>query len=612
MRRHVPLKVFFAALGLLTTPLCVTSSAIATTSAPTTQRPAPALPSRPPPPAPLIEPADDPPAPTPPPGAGPALSVNVSANRKPISPYIYGMNFAGEALAQAVRLPVRRWGGNAVTRYNYLIDAYNTGSDWYFENIANANSNVAALPNGSASDRFVEQDRGTNTETLMTIPMIGWVAKQRIQDHPFDCGFKVSKYGAQQSTDPWDADCGNGRQPDGAPITGNDPTDTSVAVGPQFVKNWINHFVSRYGTAANGGVLFYNLDNEPDLWFETHRDLFSTAWKYQEFRDRSYLYARAVKEADASALTLGPVVHGWTYYWHSPYDGQRGDWASPDDRNANGGTPFAPWYLQQMKAYEQANGVRILDYFDLHYYPQASGVALSPAGNASTQALRLRSTRSLWDPAYADESWINGTEGGPAVRLIPRMREWVNAYYPGTRLAVGEYNWGALDHINGALAQADVLGLFGREGLDLATLWAPPGAGDPGAFAFRMFRNYDGSGGAFGDTSVQASSADQDKLAIYAAQRSGDNALTLIIINKTPGTDLTSAISLAGFSPSPSAQVYRYSAANLNAIVAQPSQPVTSTGFTATFPAYSITLVVILTGTPLELSQHLYLPLIRR
>ena len=114
--------------------------------------------------------------------------------------------------------------------------------------------------------------------------------------------------------------------------------------------------------------------------------------------------------------------------------------------------------------------------------------------NAATQALRLRSTRSIWDPNYPDESWINGTEGWPTVRLIPRMRDWVASNYPGTKLAITEYNWGALDHINGALAPADALGIFGREGLDLATLWAAPDPDQPGAFAFRMYRNYDGPG----------------------------------------------------------------------------------------------------------------------
>ena len=258
---------------------------------------------------------------------------------------------------------------------------------------------------------------------------------------------------------------------------------------------------------------------------------------------------------------------------------------------------FPAWYLQQMKVYEQANGKRILDYFDLHYYPQADGVMLGPAGDADTQALRLRSTRSLWDAAYADESWIKDSPDGPAVRLIPRMREWINANYPGTKLAIGEYNWGGLEHINGALAQADVLGIFGREGVDLAMMWDPPSVNQPGAYAFRMYRNYDGAGSKFGDVSVSADSADQGQLAIYAAQRSSDNALTLMVINKT-GATLTSDVSLNGFTPIGNAKVYRYSAASLNAIVKLADQPVSAGGFTASFPANSITLFVLGSSAP--------------
>ncbi len=585
MRRLVSLKTLFAAFCLMTLPFCATSPAVATPSATFGVT-----------------------------AAGPALSVNVSANRRPISPYIYGLNFADEALAEELRLPVRRWGGNAVTRYNWQNDVSNHASDWYFENIKE--SDAANLPADSAAIRFIEQDRRTSTATLLTLPMSGYVSN----NNALTCGFDTVKYAYTAKPYPdgrpgtdyqWRPTCGNGiHNADGSYVTGNDPLDTSLVITPTFVANWVNYLKGRYGTAANGGVLFYNLDNEPDLWFETHRDVFPTGWKYQECRDRAYLYARAVKDADPTALTLGPVVHGWTYYWHSPYDGQRQDWSTPDDRNANGGTPFAPWYLQQMKAYEQANGLRILDYFDLHYYPQAPNVALSPAGDANTQALRLRSTRSLWDAAYTDESWIASAGPEAQVKLIPRMKAWVDANYPGTRLAVGEYNWGALDHLNGALAQADVLGIFGREGVDLATLWGPPESNQPGAFAFRMYRNYDGNGGTFGETSVQAASADQGQLAIYAAQRSSDNALTLIIINKTPGADLTSTVSLAGFSPTVSAEVYRYSAADLSAIVAQPAQAVTASGFTATFPAHSITLVVI--PPSVTLSQRVYLPLVRR
>jgi len=539
----------------------------------------------------------------------PALSINAGANQHAISPLIYGMNFADAALVQDVRLPVDRWGGNSTTRYNWQLDVHNTGSDYYFENIPDGNSTT--LPNDSTADRFIDQDHGTSTQTLLTVPLIGWTPKRRLANHPYDCGFPKTSFPSQQSFDPYDTDCGNGLNPNSTPIIGNDPADTSVAIGPTFVQDWMRHLIGRYGTAAQGGVELYNLDNEPGLWNETHRDVHPDPPTYDELSDRGKQYAAAIKAVDPDALTLGPVQDGWTRYFYSSYD-------IAQDRANHGGEPFVEWYLQQMAAYENINHKRLLDYFDLHYYPQANGVSLSPAGDANTQALRLRSTRALWDPSYVDESWIpstgeatavNGAGVDGAVQLIPRMRDWVAKNYPGTKLAISEYNWGALDSLNGALAQADVLGVFGREGLDLATLWASPSPTDPGAFAFRMFRNYDGQGGAFGDTSVGASSADQGQLAVYAARRDGDGALTLMIINKT-ASSLTSQISLAGFTSSGTAQVYRYSAASLNAIVRQADQPVGSTS-SATFPAGSITLLV-LPKLSVPLTPQVDLPLVRR
>jgi hypothetical protein len=523
--------------------------------------------------------------------AGPALSVNVATGRRAISADIYGMNFADEAMATELRVPVNRRGGNSTTRYNWQVDTFNTGSDYYFENIPEANPNVGLLPNGSAADRFVEQNRRTATRTIMTMPLIGWVAKRRLENHPYDCGFKVSKYGAQQSVDPYDTDCGNGVLPTSVNIAGNNPTDTSVAVGPSFVSAWVAHLTGNYGTAANGGVTFYALDNEPALWNSTHRDVHPSPITYDEIRDRGYQYGAAIKAADPTAKVLGPVEWGWCGYIYSASD--PGGCSIGPDYIAHGNTPFVVWYLQQMRAYELANSQRILDYLDLHFYPQQAGVALQPAGNAATQALRLRSTRALWDPTYIDESYISDlAPGGIAIQMIPRMKGWVDANYPGTKLAFTEYNFGGLENINGALAQAEVLGIFGREGLDLATIWSPPATGDPGAYAFRMYRNYDGAGNGFGETSVSATSADPSSLSVFAAQRTADSALTLIAINKS-GNDLASTVSLAGFTPQSPAAVYRYDGITPGAITRPANQALSAGGFSATFPANSITLFVI-------------------
>ncbi len=362
------------------------------------------------------------PLPTPlPPLAGPALTIDAQAARKTISPYIYGMNFASEELAAELRLPVRRWGGNATTLYNFKLDVHNTGSDWYFENIPEYNSNPAALPDGSSVDRTIDQDRLTGTQSIITIPLIGWTPKRRVENHPYDCSYKVSKYGPQESVDGWDEDCGNGKDKNGKNITNNDPNDAYMPVTTAYIQEWVAHLVGKYGTAADGGVMFYNLDNEPMLWPYTHRDVHPQMTTYDEVRDATFKYAAALKEADPTAQTLGPVLWGWCAYRYSALD----DCKPGEDYKSHGNMGFVEWYLQQMAAYEEQHGVRLLDYLDLHIYPQAQGVMSGSQGDPDVQALRLRSTRSLWDPTYVDESWIKDS-----ITLIPRMREWVNAELP--------------------------------------------------------------------------------------------------------------------------------------------------------------------------------------
>jgi Glycoside hydrolase family 44 len=528
-----------------------------------------------------------------------ALTVDAGAGQKQISPYIYGLNFAKKAFAQEIDLPVRRWGGNDTSRYNWQINATNHGSDWFFHNDTHSHSYTGAA---ETSDQWAAENKIIRAESLITMPMIGYVAKDGNQS---TYGFSIVNYGSQDLNDKDNGfpDAGNGIS-DGVPIIVNDPADTSIAINETFATGWVSHLIETHGAASAGGVKFLALDNEPGLWHETHRDVHRAPLTYDESYTQGALYAAAMKTADPAVLIFGPVQDGWTRYWYASYFSQ----AQADaDRQSHGGLAFVPWYLQRMNAYEQANGVRLLDFLDLHFYPQ-NGVDQALAGNAAKQALRLRSTAALWDPTYVDESWIKdaGPDGG-IVRLIPRMHDWVDDNYPGTGLALTEYNWGGLEHINGALTQADILGIFGQEGLDLAALWNYPerlnsGTKEeikydvfetlPGAYAFRLYRNYDGNGSKFGDLSVTAASANRAELAIYAARRTVDGVLTLMVINKTVGL-LTGDVALAGFAPAAVAEVYRYSNANLNVIVKAADQPVNPTGFSTSFPANSITLFVV-------------------
>ena len=121
-----------------------------------------------------------------------------------------------------------------------------------------------------------------------------------------------------------------------------------------------------------------------------------------------------------------------------------------------------------------------------------------------------------------EKSWITQSTGGKPIQLIPWVKQKIDKYYPGTQMAFSEYDYGAGGHVSGGIAQADVLGIFGKYGVFLSNYW-----GDLKAYnkaAFKLYRDYDGQGGAFGDTEVSSATEDVTQSSCYAS-----------VDSKTPG-----------------------------------------------------------------------------
>jgi hypothetical protein len=491
------------------------------------------------------------------------LSVDCQGPDHPISPYIYGVAGGGEPWELAPT--ARRWGGNRTTRYNFELAVTNAGKDWFFENTKEGDYH-----------QYLAEQRAHASFGALTLPMIGWVAKDATSS-----GFPVSKFGPQHATDGWRPDAGDGIDKSGKPLPPGPPTQTSTPADPAFIRRWVEAIRADERQHAARSVQMYILDNEPALWSANHRDVHPAAVSYDELLDRTLRYASAVRAGDPDALIAGPAEWGWSGYLYSAKDLESGATLRPD-RRAHGDTPLLPWYLARLREHEKSTGTRLLDVLDVHFYPQAAGV-YGNAADPATAALRLRSTRALWDPTYKDESWIDDT-----VRLIPRLKEWVEQNYPGLRISIGEYNFGAEQHMSGALAEAEALGRFGTEGLDYAFYWTFPPRNSPAFWAFRAFRNFDGQGAHFLDRSLATKMS--PSVSIFASRDESRKHLVLILLNLDPNADAKTSIELSGCSPVARTRRFAYTSRS-QALIPDGTQAGGS--LDELLPAYSITVLDI-------------------
>ena len=518
-----------------------------------------------------------------------AIVVNAAMNRRAIDPRIYGVAYASAAELAELNAPLNRWGGNSTTRYNWKLNAHNTAFDWFFQSHPDEGG---AVP-GAAADLYIARSRASGAEPMLTLPAIGWVAKLG-PNRSVAWSYSVAKYGAQQQTDVWHPDSGNGRRADGTRIANNDPNEANQPAGIEYQAEWVRHLTNRWGSAGRGGVRYYLLDNEPSIWHGTHPDVHPAGATMEEVRDRLLGLAEQVKAIDPDSIVVGPEEWGWLGLLYSgadqQYAGSRNDWSRFPDREAHGNMDFLPWFLDQSRQRGQAAGRRLLDVVTTHLYP--AGIAQDDVSEAA-QLLRNRSTRALWDPNYTDESWI-----AAKVNLIPRLRNWVETYYPGTRIGITEYNWGwAENHMNAATAQADLLGIFGREGVDLANRWTTPTNTSPTFKAMKLYRNYDGRKSTFGETSLAATVPNPDSVAAFAAERASDGALTAVVINKQLHASAAASLSVSNFAARGTAEHWQLADA-ATGIRRLADVAVAGGTLSVTLPPQSISLFVVPPAAP--------------
>ncbi len=507
------------------------------------------------------------------------VSVDLNSYRKPISPYIYGVNsdFRKEEYLYDADATSARQGGNRFSGYNWETNFSNAGRDYYHysdQYLVDFNKDELAIPGAPALGFAREAAEKNVPYKITTIQMAGYVAADdagevlETEKAPSDRWIEVkARKGSEFSLTP-------------------DKTDGYV-----YMDEYVNYLVQNLGDATTAtGYQAYNLDNEPALWDATHAYMHPDPVTCEEIVTKSIDFSSAIKDVDPHAEIFGLALFGlgaYTNFAEAP------DWAEHSDEY----NWFISYYLDEMRKAEEEHGKRLIDVIDVHYYSEAKGqcrvTECEDATHTDCIDARLQSPRTLWDPMYIENSWIgNGLQG--YLPVLKTVNDSIDTYYPGTKLAMTEYNFGGGSHISGAVAQADALGVFAEQGVYVANLWNVCSSMEYHLSAINLYTNYDGNGAAFGDTLVASETSDLEKATSYAAIDGADpSRVTLVLTNKSQTETQNAAITLASDADYSSAKVYGITGSSPEIRLLQTVDSIENNSFSLEIPALSVVQIEI-------------------
>lgn len=461
---------------------------------------------------------------------------------KAISPYIYGINFNEDVADAPSGVTLNRAGGNRWTAYNWENNASNAGSDWNY-------SSDSYLGGGDtpaeAVRSVVENNQSRHQASLITLQMQGYVSADKngaVDSNGGDIASRFKKVVNKK----------------GSAFTATPSTSDANVYMDEFA--WaLNQKLPGMFTANTAYPTFVSLDNEPELWNSTHSEIQGTGMETSaSYIAKTISLTKALKDQFPEMTIFGAVHYGFL-----------GMYNFQDDKNA-GFTEdywFTDKYLSELKKASDQYGKRLVDVYDFHWYSEAqssdgsrvsglTGASLSPD---QVQAI-VQSPRSLWDSTYTESSWVSKWMTNGPINILGTLQSKIDKNWPGTKIAITEYEHGGDNHIAGAIAQADALGIFGSQGVYAATWWPPYGTYPYTVGAFSAYRGFDGAGTNFGDISLSAVSSNIKDVSAYASKDSKNSGrMVFVVINRSV---TTKKVALSGLPLSGTASMYRISASS--------------------------------------------------
>jgi hypothetical protein len=509
------------------------------------------------------------------------ITVNAKQGKKAVSPNIYGANNWFDKSAQfykdaGLRM-ARTNGGNNATKYNWR-KKISSHPDWYNNVYTNDWDKIS-------------KDVSANHPTMQVMwafQLLGRVASNTT--HNFnDWGYNQSKYweGVNQNL------AGGGTpNPTGskAAIEGDINLYTEVWTADSTV-GILNHWFGAGGLGLNKDqFLYWNMDNEVDVWDGTHDDVMKNGLlPANEFMDNYIAVAKKARALFPEIKLCGPVATSeWQWF----------KWSG-------GGTTingkyycWLEYFIKRCADEEKASGIRVLDVVDLHNYASASN------DEAALQIHRMYYDKNY---AYPGANGIKSVNGGwdnsiNKEYIFQRINDWLDKYYGANHgITCGVSEWhAATDQKNAnstAVVYASHLGTFANNGVELFTPWSwYTGMWE----TLHLFSRY------AQDYSVSSTSSLENTVSGYTTVNEAADSMTVIIVNRDMSSARNVTINLNDFSVAdgsyktlqlaslPTTETFKSHTSN--ALKAN-SVDVASNSYTISVPSLSVTAVILKSGT---------------
>ncbi|MEI8133483.1 MAG: glycoside hydrolase family 44 protein [bacterium] len=514
------------------------------------------------------------------------ITVNATQDKHAVSPYIYGRNQTFDQPAQFYKdagLQLARMnGGNNASKYNWR-KKISSHPDWY--------NNVYAEDWDLISQNIQSDFPGLRA--MWAFQLLGKVASNTSNNFD-DWNFNHSQYWKGVN---WNL--AGGGIPDTSasaakPLKAGDislytqdwPADSSVEI--------LNHWFGAKGLGLNKNqFIYWNMDNEPDVWNGTHDDVMPTLISAAEFMDRFITLAKKARALFPGIKICGPVTTSeWQWFkWGSEnitVDGKYYSWLE--------------YFIKRCADEEKTSGTRVLDVVDLHNYPYF------PSDNAALQLHRMYYDETYDYPGANGLKTINGGWDPSQTKeyIFKRINNWLTQYFGqshGITLGISEWSPGPSDPNLSSVIYASHLGIFANSGVEYFTPWNwYNGMWETMHLFSRYGKSY----------SVSSTSSLENTVSAYTTINQAADSMTVIIVNRDTSASRNVKVALNGLAVSdgsyptlqlsslPSTETFKSHTDNA---LKSNSVNVASNSFSVIVPSLSTTAVILKKASASEVNN---------